>query len=124
MTGSIKPTTGFKGITPGRMSPSAFPASLNTNGAGQSGKIQDGFTASKELSRGGFADGMPPVSKTDFSNGMPAPTQVSQPQQQDQDDGTGNMWAMLGLSLAGKLIEKLFGGGGQDGGAGGCSGGG
>jgi len=79
----------------------------------------DGFSASRELQRGGFMNGMPPLTNTNFSTNMPSPVNNTMPKTGNPSSG---VWSAMGASIVGnlinKLIERLFGGGN------GCNGGG
>lgn len=96
---------------------------LNTFGS-------DGFSPSKELSgsgqNNGFKNAMPSLNNDGLTAGMPQAQQMQMPSQSG-GSGEGDMWAMVGMQLLGKLIDKLFGGGeeGEGGGkkGGACSGG-
>jgi hypothetical protein len=80
----------------------------------------DGFSASRELQRGGFMNGMPPLTNTNFLTNMPTPVNNTMPNTENPSKG---IWSAMGASVVGnllnRLIDRLFGGGGNGGNGGG-----
>jgi len=102
---AIRQTSGYHGVSSASQARSILPFELNEEEEGQNGQAVDGFKASREIQ-----------SLYDQKEQTP-PDGKEQPK---QAGGAGLPWAMMGLSIANNVINRLFGGNG----GGSCQGGG
>jgi len=105
---AIRQASGYYGVNSASQARSILPFELNEEEEGQYGQAADGFKASRE------------IQSLNDQKGQAPPDEKGQPK---QGSGAGMAWAMMGLSIANNVINRLFGGG--SGGSGGsCQGGG